>query len=72
MEMMSETSHVCKLIFLTLHYLNVFKKGLVLMLFFVWTIAGSDELVKSLIFDAMVTNDFENQKSPKPRGESVA
>ena len=42
------------------------------MLFFVWTIAGSDELVKSLIFDAMVTNDFENQKSPKPRGESVA
>ena len=42
------------------------------MLFFVCTIAGSDELVKSLIFDAMVTNDFENQKSPKPRGEPVA
>jgi len=29
----------------------------------------NDELVKSLIFDAVVTNDFENQKSPRSRGK---
>ena len=31
---------------------------------------GNDDLVKSLIFDAAVTNDFENQKSPKGRGQT--
>jgi len=30
----------------------------------------NDDLVKSLIFDAAVTNDFENQKSPKGRGQT--
>jgi len=29
----------------------------------------NDELVKSMIFDAVVTNDFENQKSPRSRGK---
>ena len=29
---------------------------------------GNDEVVKALIFDGVVTNDFENQKSPRGRG----
>ena len=32
-------------------------------------LSGNDELVKSMIFDAVVTNDFENQKSPRSRGK---
>lgn len=34
-------------------------------------ILGNDELVKSLIFDAVVTNDFENQKSPRRGGNDM-
>ena len=32
---------------------------------------GNDELVKALIFDAVVTKDFENQKSPRRGGKDM-
>ena len=39
-----------------------FWKVVKLLFFF---IVGNDEVVKALIFDGVVTNDFENQKSPR-------
>ena len=50
-----------------LYFLQSFFQKFIGFLFLI----GNDELVKSLIFDAKVTNDFENQKSPKPRGQNV-
>ena len=62
--MMDANSHVCKK-YSPKNSKNFFK------LSHPFCFTGNDELVKALIFDAVVTKDFENQKSPRRGGKDM-
>ena len=65
MDMMDVNSHVCKSTNIS-HPFQLKTKSQNVQ--FSMLFLGNDEVVKALIFDGVVTNDFENQKSPRGRG----
>lgn len=61
---MSTHMFVSQLTFFSLFCLKIKSQNIQFSMIFL----GNDEVVKALIFDGVVTNDFENQKSPRGRG----